>query len=143
MFDDLKAQGIKLDEIGEVLVQKQLDELAKNIAKEDLDDEVFMSGISRILCGALSYYIDTDFPQPLKALTLYAWIKYTFLAVIHLKLQKGFNLSYDLKSLNIDEFMRSVSKDFDTEANLQSKVTLAQEGEQDGERRKEDDGRQA
>lgn len=123
MFDELRALGIPLDELGEACLKKQIEEIVGNINDEDLNNEDFMRGASRVLCGALNYYANSEYPSPFKQLMIFAWVKYSFLAVIELKRQRGFNLSYELKETNTDEF-KDLDKDFDT------KVTLAQEGEQ-------------
>jgi hypothetical protein len=137
MFDELKAMGIKLDEIGESCLKVQIAEIEANLNEEDLNNEDFMRGASRVLCGALGFYIDSKYPSPFRELMLYSWLKYTFLAVIELKRQRNFNLTYELKNTIVDEF-KDMEKEI--EKNFDSKVTLAQEGEQDGEQRQTSSG---
>jgi hypothetical protein len=143
MFDELRELGIKLDGLGESCLQKQLDEIIGNVNEEDLNNEDFMRGMSRILCGILGFYIDSDYPSPFKEFMLFAYVKYSFIAVIELKRRRGFNLSYEVKNINVDEF-KDLDKDFDTKVTLaQSEAqSLRQEGEQN-ERREESDRREA
>jgi len=139
MFDELKEMGIKLDGIGESCLKIQLDEVEANLNEEDLNNEDFLRGMSRVLCGALCFYIDSKYPSPLKELMLYSWMKYTLMAVVELKRQRNFNLSYELKHTIIDEFKDCTELDVE----LDAKVTLAQEGEQDERREEKTDRREA
>lgn len=147
MFDDIKAMGIELSPTEEEAIQRQIKEITNNSTVADLNNEYYLKGMSRILVGAMSFYIDTKFPSPLKEYMLYVWVKYTFLALIHLKNSKGFSLSCDVSDKCADEF-KDAEEIFG--AVFKTKVTLAQESspasEQEGEqneRREESDRREA
>jgi hypothetical protein len=118
MFEDMDALGIKLDWLGKICLQKQIDDIKANVTEEDLNNKDFMRGMSRILCGAMGYHTEDnkDMPSPMKEMMLYAWIKYSFLAVIKLKMDKGFELSYVMDGIPSSEF-EDLAKNF-------SKVTL-------------------
>lgn len=139
MFDDIKAMGIELSPTEEEAIERQIKEITNNSTSADLNNEYYLKGMSRILVGAMSFYIDTKFPSPLKEYMLYVWVKYTFLALIHLKNSKGFSVSCDVSDKCADEF-KDAEEIFETI--FKTKVTLVTEGEQN-ERREESDRREA